>query len=272
MMSVPLLPAQQAPLQAAMRVLLTPASQPTLHDWQLSVNSAIEKVVGADLALFVSDRGGKSLTSSRETMRANEHVPHARGFDARVGYSRRQEEQTVWSRRSLWGEHLGGMLRSSYYHDLVKPERFFDCIGMSVRAAPPFNCLGSIHLAHDSERGPRFGQRGRALLWLLEPCFRVGFESAVRFFNFEDGAGVPLGATSHMASAPHPVPAAPPWRSSLTRREREAIELLSRRRSNREIAEIIGVSPSTAKRHTENILGKLGLRSRYEVERIIRDD
>lgn len=271
MTSVPLLPAQQATLQEAMRVLLTPAAQPTLHDWQLSVNSAIEKVVGADLALFVTVQGGKSLTSSRETMRANEHIPYARGFDARIGYLRRQEEQTVWSRPSLWGEHLSEMLRSSYYHDLIKPERFFDCIGMSVRAAPPFDCLGSIHLAHDSERGPRFGQRGRALLWLLEPCFRVGFESAVRFFNLAETAGVPLGS-SDTASAAEPVRTTPAWRSSLTRREREVIELLSRRRSNREIAEMIGVSPSTAKRHTENILGKLGLRSRYEVERIIRDD
>lgn len=55
----------------------------------------------------------------------------------------------------------------------------------------------------------------------------------------------------------------------LTRRELEVVHLLSRRRSNREIAAMIGVSLSTAKRHTENILGKLGLRSRFEVERVV---
>ena len=51
---------------------------------------------------------------------------------------------------------------------------------------------------------------------------------------------------------------------SLSVREREVLDLLSRGMSNREIAVVLGVSEFTAKRHVQNILRKLHVHSRSE--------
>ena len=52
---------------------------------------------------------------------------------------------------------------------------------------------------------------------------------------------------------------------SLTPREIEVTALLARFATNREIAAELVISEGTAKRHVENILVKLGLRSRTQV-------
>lgn len=54
-------------------------------------------------------------------------------------------------------------------------------------------------------------------------------------------------------------------RFHLTRREAEVALLLAERKSNSEIAGTLGVSSHTARHHTENVLAKLGLRSRTMV-------
>jgi DNA-binding NarL/FixJ family response regulator len=52
---------------------------------------------------------------------------------------------------------------------------------------------------------------------------------------------------------------------TLTPREMEVAVLLGRFATNREIADRLVISERTAKRHVENILLKLGLRSRVQV-------
>jgi DNA-binding NarL/FixJ family response regulator len=52
--------------------------------------------------------------------------------------------------------------------------------------------------------------------------------------------------------------------SGLTRRERQVYELLKDGRTNREIAEALWISETTAKVHVHHILEKLGARSRTE--------
>ncbi|HEU5186070.1 MAG TPA: helix-turn-helix transcriptional regulator [Gemmatimonadaceae bacterium] len=59
-------------------------------------------------------------------------------------------------------------------------------------------------------------------------------------------------------------------RYNLTARELEVADLLRRRRSNTEIARALAISEHTARRHTENVLLKLGLHSRNEVEVVLR--
>ena len=54
-------------------------------------------------------------------------------------------------------------------------------------------------------------------------------------------------------------------RVSLTRRERQILEFLLRRFSNREIAEILNISERTVKFHVSNVLGKLQVTSRQEL-------
>jgi DNA-binding CsgD family transcriptional regulator len=55
-----------------------------------------------------------------------------------------------------------------------------------------------------------------------------------------------------------PGPPGPP----LTAREREVAALLAARRTNGEIAAALGVSPHTARHHTERVLQKFGVTSR----------
>jgi DNA-binding NarL/FixJ family response regulator len=50
----------------------------------------------------------------------------------------------------------------------------------------------------------------------------------------------------------------------LTPREREVINLLAAGLSGREIAERLVIAPSTAAKHIENVVGKLGVRSRTQ--------
>lgn len=58
-------------------------------------------------------------------------------------------------------------------------------------------------------------------------------------------------------------------RTRLTEREAEVALLLAARRTNREIAEALVISPHTARHHTEQVLRKLGLRSRRRVRRAL---
>jgi DNA-binding NarL/FixJ family response regulator len=55
------------------------------------------------------------------------------------------------------------------------------------------------------------------------------------------------------------------YRLALSKREKQIMELLLRRFSNREISEIVGVSERTVKFHVSNILGKLQVNSREEL-------
>lgn len=57
----------------------------------------------------------------------------------------------------------------------------------------------------------------------------------------------------------------------LTPRELEVARLLMAGRSNAAIAESLGISPFTARHHTERILGKLGVRSRAEVPGTVQE-
>jgi DNA-binding NarL/FixJ family response regulator len=54
-------------------------------------------------------------------------------------------------------------------------------------------------------------------------------------------------------------------RLSLTQRERQVMEFLLRRFSNKEIAEILNISERTVKFHVSNILGKLQVTSREDL-------
>jgi DNA-binding CsgD family transcriptional regulator len=58
--------------------------------------------------------------------------------------------------------------------------------------------------------------------------------------------------------------------ASLTGREREIARLVGDGSSNREIAEVLLLSPKTVERHLTNVLAKLGLRNRTEVATLIR--
>jgi DNA-binding CsgD family transcriptional regulator len=55
---------------------------------------------------------------------------------------------------------------------------------------------------------------------------------------------------------------APIWPRGLSEREVEVVRLVAIGRSNREIGQLLGISPRTAQKHVMNVYAKLGLESR----------
>jgi DNA-binding NarL/FixJ family response regulator len=58
------------------------------------------------------------------------------------------------------------------------------------------------------------------------------------------------------------VTSSPHLPAGLTPRESEVLRLVAQGRSNRDIADVLVLSPRTVKRHVENIFDKLGVSSR----------
>lgn len=56
-------------------------------------------------------------------------------------------------------------------------------------------------------------------------------------------------------------------RSRLTPRERELVQLLAEGKSNKEAADVLGISLNTVETHRKNVMSKLGLRSASELVR-----
>ncbi|RAG86399.1 hypothetical protein DN069_06845 [Streptacidiphilus pinicola] len=78
------------------------------------------------------------------------------------------------------------------------------------------------------------------------------------------------GAQPVTRREPGPSPATEeggPQRDELTAREREVIDAVSRAMTNRQIAQQLGISEGTVKRHLSNIFGKLGASSRMDAVR-----
>jgi DNA-binding CsgD family transcriptional regulator/PAS domain-containing protein len=66
-----------------------------------------------------------------------------------------------------------------------------------------------------------------------------------------------------------PAPDSLRTRYGLTVRELQVASLIMHRLSNTEIARMLGISPHTARHHTENVLAKLGVRSRKALRRLV---
>jgi DNA-binding CsgD family transcriptional regulator len=90
------------------------------------------------------------------------------------------------------------------------------------------------------ERGKRdFTERDRSILQLLRPSLIKLQRAALARCRAE-----------------------PPIVPMLTKREREILSWIARGKTSREIAELLVVSPYTVRKHTENILEKLDVRTR----------
>jgi DNA-binding CsgD family transcriptional regulator len=73
----------------------------------------------------------------------------------------------------VYGEQLGAMYRSAYWHDFIVPLRCFDTIGFTLAVGPEAR-IANVQLYHGSPRGRRFGRHGLAALRLLWPSFVAG--------------------------------------------------------------------------------------------------
>ncbi|HMF82030.1 MAG TPA: response regulator transcription factor [Acidimicrobiia bacterium] len=98
--------------------------------------------------------------------------------------------------------------------------------------------------------------------YLLKDVEPSGLEAAIRLVHDGEALLDPQIAGRVMEQVAHPAQGGD--LASLTRREREVLELLGRGLSNRELADTLVVSEKTVKSHVSNILMKLGVHDRTQ--------
>ena len=89
-----------------------------------------------------------------------------------------------------------------------------------------------------------------------------GAEEACRVLEAEAGLDADAVACVLAAAGRRPAPSPAGWPAELTDREVEVLRLITRGRSNREVAERLFISPKTVGRHVENLYRKIGVSSR----------
>ena len=109
---------------------------------------------------------------------------------------------------------------------------------------------------------------------LYGPSLPIVFVSGERVEAYDRAAGLLLGADDYLlkplsedellARMRTLIARAEAEAVPLTPREREVINLLAEGLSGREIAEHLVIAPSTAAKHIEHVVGKLGVRSRSQ--------
>jgi DNA-binding NarL/FixJ family response regulator len=109
---------------------------------------------------------------------------------------------------------------------------------------------------------------------LYGPALPIIFLSGARVESYDRAAGLLIGADDYLLKPVSQDELLARLRSlqarseyesvSLTRREREVINLLGEGLTGREIAERLVIAPSTAAKHIEHVVGKLGVRSRTQ--------
>jgi DNA-binding CsgD family transcriptional regulator len=254
----------QRNVQAAIRSLLVCAPYQSLTDWRLATHRAVRRLVDGDMAMSYIGSHPFDAVVSEEIGRIGEFPSRAAPMVTRFNVFERSEQLGVWSRATLWHGHMREFLRSSYYQDFARPLRSIDGVGLSIN-------LRGIHASlqiHRDSKLAGLSDREIGLLRLLLPAFEAGIEIATSYFSPPAQVGlIPSPAKKERLFPGTSIRHCP----RLTHRELEVARLLAARRSNYEVAELLHVSRATAKRHTENILQKLGLHSRREVERIIGD-
>jgi DNA-binding CsgD family transcriptional regulator len=135
----------------------------------------------------------------------------------------------------------------------------FDAEGVVIDAARSLTLAGRA-LAADGD-----GERAREVL--ARAAAVLDERGAVRLRDAAERELRQLGHRIHRRSQPSA--AAGDGVQSLTKREREIAQRIVDRRTNRQIAEELFLSPKTVETHIRNIFAKLGADSRVEVARIV---
>jgi non-specific serine/threonine protein kinase len=134
--------------------------------------------------------------------------------------------------------------------------------------------LGAAEMVRESVGGP-LGTATKAMHDQLVVRLRTQLDEAAftatwaagRALTLEQAVSAALSA-GEPASAP-PVPATPGLpdgpHEALTRREQDVARLLARGYTDRQIADALTISVRTVNSHVQHLLGKLGLRSRWQI-------
>jgi DNA-binding CsgD family transcriptional regulator len=254
--------ADQRNVQSAIRTLLVCAQHPNLDAWRLACHREMKRLIDGDMVMSYIGVQPFDAVISEESPRVSEFPRRAAPMVSKFNVFARSERLVVWSRSTLWHGRMHEFLRSSFYQDFARPLHSIDGVGISIKSS---GIHASIQIHRDSKLGGPLMDHELGLLKLVLPAFQVGTDIASSYFAAPSPPSVALvQSLGEKATGPTV------WiGSNLTQRELEVAKLLAARRSNYEIAETLRVSRATAKRHTENILLKLGLQSRLEVERVL---
>jgi DNA-binding CsgD family transcriptional regulator len=158
--------------------------------------------------------------------------------------------------------------------------RVAEALGAPLLRAMAAQATGAVLLAEHQPQAALADLRAAAAVWrtLEAPyqaaCTQVLIGLAHRALGDEDTAVIELETVRHAFAALGATPDvrrvealcrpadAPAQRGSLTAREIEVLRLLATGRTNRALAERLGISEKTVARHVSNIFTKLGLSTR----------
>ncbi len=179
--SVPLTPARQTALHAALAVLLSPIDATDLDAWRGEVTRTLSALLGADNAAFQLEMPELSTMYSENYSQAtlDAYMQHYRALD--VGRIRRDVlGLEVWNRELLHGPHLRAFYKSEIHRDFLVPNNIYDSMGLTV-SVPGLPAPATLFFHKERTGTTQFGVRGLAYLGLLLPAFKAGVRDLVRF-------------------------------------------------------------------------------------------
>lgn len=141
----------------------------------------VAEVLAADGTATTLDIPGVPLHQSEYWPdMTNQYESSHRPLASRFGLYERAMQLKVWHRDDLWPDRAD-FYGSTYYHEVVVPQRAFDTVAVTVRTLAGAPAI--VYAMHATPNGRKFGQRGMALLRLLRPAFKSG----VRTVEFQTG-------------------------------------------------------------------------------------
>lgn len=206
-------------VERATTLLLSSLAAPDPAAWQLAVLRSIKSLLRADKASMMVPPWLGFPSSACECISPDDvrDFPiRIQPLDRRWTVWKRQVELGVSDRDLLWGPMREDFVRSAYYNEFIVPGQLFDALIMNVQVggAPGPDAVAGLWFHHDRPTGPRFGDRGLALLRLLLPSFRAGMLALKRvgsareaFARTIDALGRPVALFAHDGRLLHESPA-----------------------------------------------------------------
>jgi DNA-binding CsgD family transcriptional regulator len=151
---------------------------------------------------------------------------------------------------------------------ILTQEREREALLEHTRAVARAVLVKATHVAAD-EHGPRPTDDGtRREVATSQAAYRLRGNLVGRnSLGHGTAVVVSVDRVAYQVPAPDSIRA----RYGLTVRELQVASLIMHRLTNAEIARMLGVSPHTARHHTENVLAKFGVRSREALRRAITE-
>ena len=175
---------EQRDFAGVVRTLLTPPDPGEVDAWRVTVLTGAQRLFRADKAsMHLPLEGITSHISLGIPPREQGNFFRAfKPLEQSWGLLERKLALGAFCRAQLFGRHLRALYRTEYYNEYIVPNRLYDAVEMVTPLGPVSGdeSLANLWLHHDRPSGPRFGERGVAMLRLLHPSFVAGVEACRR--------------------------------------------------------------------------------------------